>query len=143
MRIAIASDHGGFTLKEHIRSRFSAHEIHDLGCFSEDSVDYPDFAKLLCEEILAGKADRGILVCGTGIGISIAANRYKGIRAALCCDKNMAEMARKHNDANVLALGGRILANQDAEEIVRIFFDTDFEAGRHIRRIRKIDFLKD
>jgi len=141
MQIAIASDHGGYLLKEAIKKKFFDHKLQDLGCFSEDSVDYPDYAKLLCEEILSGKADQGIIVCGTGIGISISANRYKGIRAALCLTEHMAEMARKHNDANVLALGGRILSEKRAFKIVEKFLATDSEGGRHLRRIRKIDSI--
>jgi ribose 5-phosphate isomerase B len=141
-RIAIASDHGGFELKEELKKLLTADglELVDLGVASAaSSVDYPDYADVLCGEILAGRAALGILVCGTGIGMSIAANRRRGIRAALCTDPFMARMAREHNDANVLCLGGRVLCAAAALEIVREFLAGAFAGGRHVRRLAKID----
>lgn len=141
-RIAIASDHGGFELKEELRRALEGGELElvDLGCGSAaESVDYPDYAGLLCDEVLSGRAERGILVCGTGIGMSIAANRRRGIRAALCWDLFTARMAREHNDANVLCLGGRVLAAATAAEIAREFLGSAFAGGRHSRRLAKID----
>jgi ribose 5-phosphate isomerase B len=141
-RIAIASDHGGFELKEELKKLLTAdgRELVDLGVDSTaSSVDYPDYADALCGEILAGRAALGILVCGTGIGMSIAANRHRGIRAALCTDPYMARMAREHNDANVLCLGGRVLSVAAAIDIVRGFLAAAFAGGRHERRLAKID----
>jgi ribose 5-phosphate isomerase B len=139
--LAMACDHGGFELKETLKKTLadSDIEILDLGVNSPDSVDYPDKAHALADAILQGKADKGILVCGTGIGISMAANRHKGIRAALCTDPFMARMSREHNDANVLCLGGRVIGPALAEEIVRSFLDSQFEGGRHANRIKKIE----
>ncbi len=139
--LAMACDHGGFELKETIKKTFldSDIEILDLGVNSPGSVDYPDKAHALADAILQGKADKGILVCGTGIGISMAANRHKGIRAALCTDPFMARMSREHNDANVLCLGGRVIGPSLAEDIVRSFLDGQFEGGRHANRIKKIE----
>lgn len=142
-KIALASDHGGFELKESIRRSLarSDFEIIDLGVHSTDSVDYPDLAHELARTIEVGDADAGILVCGTGIGVSIAANRHAGIRAALCTDPYMAKMSREHNDANVLCLGGRVVGPGLAEEIVREFLNAAFQGGRHARRIDKIEPL--
>jgi ribose 5-phosphate isomerase B len=139
--LAMACDHGGFELKEVLKNSLadSDTEILDLGVNAPDSVDYPDKAHALADAILQGKADKGILVCGTGIGISIAANRHKGIRAALCTDPFMARMSREHNDANVLCLGGRVIGPSLAEEIVRAFLSSQFEGGRHADRIKKIE----
>lgn len=136
--IAIACDHGGYDLKEAIKAKFSAYQWLDLGTDSSESVDYPDFAQKLCDSINDGKAKRGILICGTGIGISIAANRYKHIRAALCTDVTTARLTRAHNDANVLALGARITGIECAFDIAEIFLNTEFEGGRHARRIEKL-----
>lgn len=139
--IAIACDHGGFDLKAGL-CRFleaSGHTLVDLGTDSLDSVDYPDKAHALAEEITHSRADFGILICGTGIGISIAANRHKGIRAALCTDSFMAKMAREHNDANVLCLGGRVIGPALAEDIVTAFLSGKFQGDRHIRRLSKIE----
>jgi ribose 5-phosphate isomerase B len=141
-RIAIASDHGGFELKEELKKLLADDglDLADLGVGSAaESVDYPDYADALCAEILAGRAALGILVCGTGIGMSIAANRRRGVRAALCTSPYMARMAREHNDANVLCLGGRVLGAADALEIVREFIGGAFAGGRHARRLAKID----
>lgn len=139
-KVAIASDHGGFQLKQEIMRYLKKRglEYEDRGCFSEDAVDYPDYAQLVAEQVSKGLADRGILVCGTGIGMAIAANKVKGVRAASISDLYSAAMTRRHNDLNVLCLGGRILAPGFAEEIVKTFLDTKFEGGRHGRRLEKI-----
>ena len=141
MKIAIASDHGGFELKEKIKSYLASKEIKtdDLGTDSPESVDYPDFAKKMARHILASKADLGILICGTGVGISIAANRFKGIRAALLYSPFVAEMAKKHNNANVVVFGGRTMDFENVKECLDVFLKTEFEGGRHLRRIEKID----
>jgi len=137
MKIAIGSDHGGFELKEKVVKFLmeNKYEILDLGCNSSDSVDYPKYGKLVGEAVVEKKADKGILICGTGIGISIAANKVKGIRAALCTNTTMARLTREHNDANVLAMGGRIVGDVLALEMVEIFLNTEFEGGRHQKRI--------
>ena len=139
-KIFLSSDHGGFELKEKVKSFLidNNFEYEDLGCTSLEPVDYPDFAKLLSNKIKDKNNSKGILFCGTGIGISMAANRFPHIRAALCTSVEMASKSRKHNDANVLALGGRILKDKLALEIVKEFFQTDFEAGRHSVRVDKI-----
>lgn len=141
MKIAIASDHGGFELKEKLKSYLASKEIKtdDLGTNSPESVDYPDFAKKMAHHILAHGADLGILICGTGVGISIAANRFKGIRAALLYSPFVAEMAKKHNNANVVVFGGRTMDFEDVKECLDVFLKTEFEGGRHLRRIEKID----
>jgi len=137
MKILIASDHGGFELKEKIKAKLKKYDVEDLGG-TEEPCDYPDYAKKLCKKIK--KDELGILICGTGIGMSIAANRFKGIRAALCYDEYSAKMSREHNDANVLVLGGRTLSFEKAEKIVDIWLNTKFSGEeRHERRIRKID----
>ncbi len=144
MKIAIGADHAGYRLKEHL-ARFleqHGHQVEDQGAFSEDSVDYPDFAAAVAEEVVTGRADRGLLVCGTGIGIGIAANKVDGIRAATCNDLFTAGKAREHNDANVLTLGARVVGVGLAEDIVQSFMATDFEAGRHQRRVDKIRALE-
>jgi ribose 5-phosphate isomerase B len=137
MRIALASDHGGYELKEMIAGFLmgTGHKVIDLGTDSSDSVDYPEFGRKCGQAVVDGEAERGIVVCGTGIGISIAANKVKGVRCGLCTSVEMAELTRKHNDANVLALGGRILAAEVALEIVNAFLNTEFEGGRHQRRV--------
>lgn len=137
MKIALASDHGGFELKERVKGYLldKGHEIIDLGCNTEDSVDYPVYGKACGEAVMKGEAEKGMVFCGTGIGISIAANKVKGIRCALCMDTFMAEMSRRHNDANILALGGRILSTETALAIVEVWLGTEFEAGRHQRRV--------
>ena len=139
-KIFLSSDHGGFELKEKVKSFLidNNFEYEDLGCSSLEPVDYPDFAKLLSKKIKDKNNSVGILFCGTGIGISMAANRFPHIRAALCTSVEMASKSRKHNDANVLALGGRILEDKLALEIVKEFLQTDFEAGRHSLRVDKI-----
>ena len=142
MIIAIASDHGGFELKEKIKEYLRTRDdikIVDLGTNSTESVDYPIYGKACGEAVASGKADRGIVVCGTGIGISIAANKVKGVRCGLCTSVEMAELTRKHNNANVLALGGRTTDPQLALEITKAWLDTEFEGGRHQRRIDMLE----
>jgi ribose 5-phosphate isomerase B len=141
-RIAIASDHGGYELKEELKRALDGAELAlvDLGTGSATtSVDYPDLARALCDELRGGGAELGVLVCGTGIGMSIAANRRFGIRAALCTTPYMARMAREHNDANVLCLGGRVIDAATALAIAREFLAGAFAGGRHERRLAKID----
>src|SRR5579871_6557767 len=136
--VAIACDHGGFALKEALEAALPDVSWLDLGTDSADSVDYPDFAGKLADAIKAGKAGRGVLICGTGIGISIAANRYAHIRCALAHDVTGARLSRQHNDANVLALGGRVIGETVAKECVEMFLSTAFEGGRHQKRIDKL-----
>ncbi|NLL81747.1 MAG: ribose 5-phosphate isomerase B [Tissierellia bacterium] len=140
MKIGIGSDHGGFELKEHIREYLENNNIEyvDYGTKSKDSVDYPDFGKAVAEGVMAGEVDRGIVVCGTGIGISIVANKVKGIRCALCSDTYSARMSMEHNNANMLALGGRVLGIDLALEIVEVWLKSEFQGGRHERRVKKI-----
>ena len=137
MRICIASDHGGFDLKAHLIEYLKNQDftVSDSGCNNKDSVDYPTYGKRVGLDITQGKFDCGILICGTGIGISIAANRFPGVRAALCYDTTTARLSREHNDANILALGARQTAPELACEIVDVFLSTQFEGGRHQRRI--------
>jgi len=137
MKIAIAADHGGFTLKQEIVSALKGQgiKVEDLGCNSNDSVDYPDFAKGLCAKIIDKSCEKGILICGTGIGMSMAANRYKEIRAALCHNIFTARLSREHNDANVLCLGARVIGPGLALEMVKEWLATDFAGERHLRRI--------
>ncbi len=140
MRIAIGSDHGGFDLKEIIKEAFKSEiEFIDYGTDSSESVDYPDFGQAVAEAVARGDVDRGIVICGTGIGISITANKVKGIRCALCNGLFSAKMSRNHNDANVLALGGRVIGGDLAIEIVRVFLQEEFEGGRHSKRVEKIN----
>lgn len=143
MKIALAGDHGGFKLKEQIKKylRLRDIEVIDLGTDSEESVDYPLFGEACAEAVARGDADRGIVCCGTGIGISIAANKVKGVRCALCTDVHMAEMARKHNDANILAIGGRTTSPEDALKITGAWLDTEFEGGRHQRRVDMLNHM--
>lgn len=141
MKLVIASDHGGYKLKEEIKPLLQelSVDFEDCGVHEEFSVDYPDIAQALCQAILAGKYDSGILLCGTGLGVSMAANRFEGIRAALCGDVFSAAMSREHNDANVLCLGGRVIGPGLAGMIVKTWLATEFAGGRHERRIKKID----
>jgi ribose 5-phosphate isomerase B len=138
--IAIAADHGGFDLKSILvpELRGLGYEVLDLGTMSHDSVDYPDLAATLAGAIAEGRATRGVLICGTGIGMSIAANRHRAVRAALVHDATSARLARQHNDANVLVLGGRMLGAEVAKDCVKTFFATEFEGGRHARRVAKM-----
>ena len=145
MKFVVGSDHGAVDLKEEVKlvlKEYSHIEITDVGTFDNEPVDYPDIAKLVAEKIVSGECDRGVVLCGTGIGISIAANKIKGIRAALCNDTYSAKMARRHNDANVLALGGRVIGLGPAGDIVRAFVENEFEGGRHERRVNKIMALE-
>ena len=139
--IVIACDHGGLALKNHLVTYLQqqGYQVMDMGTSGEESVDYPDFGQKAAHALLNGVADTGIVICGSGIGISIAANRFKGIRCALCTSPVMAELARQHNNANMLALGGRMTPPETAEKIVAAFLDTPFEGGRHTSRIHKID----
>ena len=141
MKIAIASDHGGYELKEEIKRYLAGRDVEvlDLGTDSTESVDYPAYGRACGQAVAEGKADRGIVCCGTGIGISIAANKVKGIRCALCTDVTMARLTRRHNDANVLALGGRTTGLQTALDITATWLDTAFEGGRHQKRIDLIE----
>ena len=143
MIVAIAGDHGGFALKQRIREHLIERgiKIADLGTDSEESVDYPEFGKACAQAVASGKADRGIVICGTGIGISIAANRIRGIRCGLCTSVEMAELSRKHNNANMLAMGGRITSVEDAIRITDAWLDTKFEGGRHSRRVDMLDSI--
>lgn len=137
MRVAVGSDHGGIRLKKKV-VRLLEHDkiqVLDMGCDSDESVDYPLFARAVCSAVLNGEADFGILICGTGIGMSMAANRFKGIRAALCHEQFTARMSREHNDANVLCIGARVVGSGLALEMVRTWLNTDFGGGRHLRRI--------
>jgi ribose 5-phosphate isomerase B len=140
-RIALGSDHAGFRAKETIKKYLEGAEyrVDDVGTHSEESVDYPDFARAVGERVVAGIDDLGVLVCGTGIGVSIAANKVEGIRAALAHDSLTARRAREHNDANVLALGGKVVGEDEAIAIVREFLSAQFAGGRHQRRIDKIN----
>ena len=144
MRVAVGSDHAGFDLKERLK-RFLA-ELHvvcdDLGCPSADPVDYPDIAAAVAGKVADGAVDRGILICGTGIGMAIAANKVGGIRAAPACSVEAVALARRHNDLNVLALGARIMPDDTAFAYVRVFLDTPFDGGRHQRRVDKISALE-
>lgn len=140
--IYIASDHVGVVLKSFIVNTLSERGfiVSDLGSNSMERVDYTDYAKIICEKILKDETSQGILICGTGIGMSIMANRHKKIRAALCTNEYMAEMTRKHNNANVLCLGARVIGEEFAISIVLKFLTTTFEGGRHIKRIQALDF---
>lgn len=140
MKIGIGSDHGGFRLKELVKVFLEKEgiEVVDYGTFNEDSVDYPDYGEKVGKAVVAGEVERGIVICGTGIGISIAANKVKGVRCALCGDTYSARMSREHNDANVLALGARVIGDDLAIEIVKTYLNSEFEAGRHLRRVEKI-----
>lgn len=145
MKITIGSDHGAVDLKEAVKkvlAEFENVEFKDIGTFGTDAVDYPDIAEKVCADVVSGAADRGIVLCGTGIGISMAANKIHGIRCALCHDDYTAQMSREHNDANVLAMGGRVLGFGVAGKIVRVWLKTEFEGGRHERRVNKIMALE-
>ncbi|MGP1449963.1 MAG: ribose 5-phosphate isomerase B [Wolinella sp.] len=141
MTYFIATDHAGFNIKEHIKAfvRQKGHEIVDLGVHENERVDYPDYAHELCEQVLKTPDSAGILVCGTGIGMSISANRHKGIRAALCHDAYTAKLTRQHNDANILCMGERVVGLGVVDSILEAFLDTSFEGGRHACRIGKIE----
>ncbi len=139
MKIVVAADHGGLELKELIKSSLVTfgYEVEDVGCYSKDAVDYPEFAEKAVSLILKNECQMGILICGTGIGMSIAANRYRSIRAANCSSVYTARMSREHNNANVLCLGARVLETDTAVEMARVWLETHFSGGRHQRRISK------
>jgi ribose 5-phosphate isomerase B len=139
--IPIASDHAGFEMKEKLRAKLESmgYETQDLGTHSPSSTDYPDFAHPLAQEISSGEAKRGVLLCGTGLGMSYVANRYPHVRAAVVWSPEIAELSRKHNDANVLVLPARFLSEEEGEKILKTFLDTPFEGGRHERRVEKIE----
>lgn len=140
MHIAMASDHAGYALKQTVRAYLEAQgaTTHDYGCYNTESCDYPDFAHPLAEAVEKGEFDFGIVICSTGNGICITANKHQGVRAALCWDVPLAELARQHNNANVLGLPANFISQELALDIVRAFFNTDFEGGRHERRVSKI-----
>ena len=141
MKISLGCDHGAFALKEHLKSYLTAkgHEVVDCGTYSTDSCDYPEFGRAAAEKVACGECDRGIVLCTTGIGISITANKVRGIRCALCRDLLSARLTRLHNDANVLALAGGFTGAFEAEKIVEAFLTTEFEGGRHQRRVDQIE----
>lgn len=145
MKIAIGSDHGGFKLKEIIKTFLQDQSFffQDFGTLSEDSVDYPDFALKVAEAVAGGQFDRGILICGTGIGIGIAANKVKGIRAALCHDTFSARASREHNNANILTMGERVIGPGLALDIVKVWLESEFTGGRHAIRIGKIQDIEE
>lgn len=144
MQIGLACDHGGFELKEELKSFLKSEGIEpiDMGTFNEESVDYPDFGILVAERVSRGELERGILVCGTGIGMSIVANKFRGVRAALVNDLFSSRCSREHNDSNILVIGGRIVGKELAREIVRVWLNTPFAGGRHQRRVEKIKALE-
>lgn len=143
MQIAIGSDHGGYLLKQKVIEALTAqgHQVHDFGAHDPQPTDYPDIAVPVAQAVATGEAERGVLVCGTGIGMCMAANKIPGVRAALCTTPYMARMAREHNDAQVLCLGERVLDEKVALEIVQTFLATEFAGGRHARRVDKINAL--
>jgi ribose 5-phosphate isomerase B len=140
MRIAIGSDHRGFQIKGKLITLLTAdgHEVEDVGTHSDQPVDYPDYAVIVARKVAAGLVERGILICGTGFGMAIAANKFRGVRAAACADEVMAEMCRRHNDVNVLCLPGDLIGDRPVGDLVRIWLATEFEEGRHSRRLEKI-----
>jgi len=144
MRIAIGADHAGFVLKERLRGKLEreGHQVVDFGTNSEASCDYPDFAQAVAREVAAGRADRGVLVCYTGIGMAMAANKVDGVRAAPAQNDDEVLLTRQHNDANVLTLGAKFLSEQRAGELLDLFLNTEFQGGRHSRRVAKIALLE-
>ncbi|HYF93368.1 MAG TPA: ribose 5-phosphate isomerase B [Symbiobacteriaceae bacterium] len=143
MKVAIGCDHGGLDLKEAVISVLQELnlEFEDMGTYDRTSCDYPDYAEKVAAAVVSGQCQQGILICGTGIGMSMAANKVAGIRAALCNELFSAKMARNHNDANILCIGARVVGPGVAQEIVKAYFTADFEAGRHARRVEKINLL--
>ena len=141
MKYFIGTDHAGFEVKPFVIEYLQKKgiEVEDLGTYSSESVDYPDFAHKVAEAVLANEGTKGILICGSGIGMSLAANKHKGIRAALCHDAYTAEMARRHNDANILCFGERVVGKGVIESILEAWLNAEFEGGRHERRVKKID----
>lgn len=144
MKIIIGADHGGYELKNSISEWLNTkgYEIKDIGVFTSDSVDYPDISKLVGEAVASGEFERGILVCGSGVGVNIAANKIKGIRSTHCHDTVIARLSREHNDTNVITMGGRFIAKELAYEILDIWLNTQFSGGRHQNRINKIDQME-
>ncbi len=144
MKIALGCDHGGYDLKQHVIKVLKGlgHEIEDFGCHSKESCDYPDFGGAAARAVAEGSCDRGIVICTTGIGISIAANKVQGIRCAHCADCLQAEMTRRHNDANMMAIGAGFTGPNMAERMVEVFLSTEFEGGRHARRVEKMMALE-
>ena len=144
MKIALGCDHGGYAMKEDIKKQLEGlgHEVKDCGTYSTESCDYPDFGAAAARAVAEGKCDRGIVICTTGIGISIAANKIKGIRCAHCADCLEAEMTRRHNDANMMAIGAGFTGKNMAERMVEVFLTTEFEGGRHERRVNKMMALE-
>lgn len=142
-KVIIGCDHAGFQLKEIVREYLVilGFEVEDFGTHSEESVDYPDFGRQVARMVSTGKYNRGILICGTGLGMSMVANRFSSVRAALCNDLFSAIMSRRHNDANILVMGGRVVGIELAKEIVRYWFDTPFDGGRHRKRLEKFDHI--
>ena len=140
MKIAMASDHAGYTLKLQLKAWLEAQgaDVHDFGCYSSESCDYPDYAHPCAAAVENAEADFGVILCGTGNGISMTANKHQGVRASLCWDVPLAELARQHNNANILALPARFISEELALKITEAFFRTDFEGGRHERRVQKI-----
>lgn len=143
MKYFIGADHAGIDIKQYVKELFEAkgHEVIDLGPFSKERVDYPDYAQKVCQEVLKNKGSKGILICGSGIGMSMAANKFDGIRAALCHNEYSAKMAREHNDANVICLGERVSGYGMIEAIVEAWLSASFEGGRHTNRVEKINAL--
>jgi ribose 5-phosphate isomerase B len=144
MQIGLACDHGGFELKEELKAFLKSIGVEpiDMGTFNEDSVDYPDFGVLVAEKISKGELEKGILICGTGIGMSIVANKFRGVRAALANDLYSSRFSREHTDANILVMGGRIVGKDLAKEILRVWLETPFAGGRHKRRLEKIEAIE-
>ena len=144
MQIGLACDHGGFELKEEIKTFLKSRDAEpiDMGTFNQDAVDYPDLAVLVAEKVSRGELEKGILICGTGIGMSIVANKFPGVRAALVNDLYSSRFSRSHNDANILVIGGRIVGKDLAKEIVKVWLDTPFAGGRHKGRLEKIETLE-
>lgn len=145
MRLAVASDHRGVELRRAVIAKLQAlgHETCDEGAEGSDSVDYPDFASVVASKVSEGKVDRGVLICGTGIGMAIAANKYPGVRAAPCNDEVTAEISRRHNDLNVLCLSADLLSSRVAERMIEVWATTEFEGGRHARRLDKVKSIED
>lgn len=143
-KVAVGCDHGGFVLKDAVVDELQklGAEVVDFGCFSTDSVDYPEYGLKVANAVAQKRCDLGVVMCGTGIGISIAANKVKGIRAAVCTNTFMAEMTRRHNNANVIALGGRVITPDEAREIVKAWYTASFEGGRHQRRVDMISDIE-
>ena len=144
LKIAIASDHRGLKIKNRLIQSLQAsgYQLFDQGTDSDQPVDYPDYARIVAEKVSKGEAERGILICGTGIGMSIAANKFEGVRAASCYDEVMVEMSRRHNDVNILCLPGDLIGDRSVDDLVKMWLKTDFDGGRHLQRVDKITELE-